>query len=310
MRTPCKEQTNVFNIQKYSVHDGPGIRTIVFLQGCPLHCPWCANPEGQSFTSVLSHNQNLCRQCGRCVDVCPQKAIRLETDGIHIDRSLCSLCGKCVPVCRMDCYKIFGESRPVEEILEEVRKDENFYFRSGGGLTVSGGEPLSHPEFLLALLKGAREKLGIPTAIETTCCASEEVLRSAAEYIDYFMCDIKLVDSERSREVLGVPSEPILRNIRILADEYPEKPLLLRLPVIPGYNDDAENIAAIGTFIQSLSREISIELLPYHEFGKAKYANLGMAYEPGERQVTAPTQERMEELQKQFEEMGVSVIHT
>lgn len=310
MSVPCKERTNVFNIQKYSVHDGPGIRTIVFLQGCPLRCPWCSNPEGQSFSSVLSHNRNLCRGCGRCVHACPRQAIRLEEDGIHVDRRCCDLCGKCVPVCRMDCYKIFGEALTVEGVLEEVAKDENFYFRSGGGMTVSGGEPLSHPEYLMALLKGAKEKLGISTAIETTCFASEEILRRAAEYIDYFLCDIKLVDSMRSREVLGVPSEPILRNIRILADEYPQKPLLLRMPLIPGYNDDPENIAAIGAFIKSLSREISIELLPYHEFGKAKYANLEMVYEPALRHAVTPSQERMEELQKQFEDMGVSVIHT
>lgn len=303
-------QTNVFNIQKYSVHDGPGIRTIVFLQGCPLRCPWCANPEGQSFRPVLSHNRNLCVRCGRCVAACPQQAIRLESDGILIDRNRCDLCGKCIPACRSDCYKIFGEVKPVERVLEEVRKDENFYFRSGGGLTVSGGEPLSHPAYLLELLKGAKETLGITTAIETTCFADENVLRSIVDYVDYFLCDIKFTDSERSRAVLGVPSEPILRNIRILADEYPEKSMLLRMPVIPSYNDNPENIASVAAFIKGLSRPVPLELLPYHEFGKAKYANLDMPYEPAIRQVSAPSQERMEEITDQFEKMGVEVIHT
>ncbi|MDD3347851.1 glycyl-radical enzyme activating protein [Oscillibacter sp.] len=310
MRTPCKEQTNVFNIQKYSVHDGPGIRTIVFLQGCPLRCPWCANPEGQPFTSVLSHNQNLCRRCGRCVAACPKQAICLEEDGIRVDRSACDLCGACVTACRMDCYKVFGEKKSVEEVLKDVAKDENFYFRSGGGLTVSGGEPLAHPQYLLQLLRGAKEELGISTAIETTCCAGEETLRAVADYVDHFLCDIKLVDSGRSREVLGVPSEQILKNIRILADEYPQKSLLLRLPVIPGYNDDPENIAAIAAFIRSLRREIPLELLAYHEFGKAKYTNLDMTYEPEIRRVAAPAEERMAELEKQFETLGVKVVHT
>ena len=303
-------KTHVFNVQKYSVHDGPGIRTIVFLQGCPLQCPWCANPEGRCFTPVLSHNDNLCRRCGRCVERCPQQAISLDENGIHIDREKCNFCGKCIMACRLDCYKIFGEDRSVEDILKEVEKDENFYFRSGGGMTVSGGEPLSHPDYLLELLKGAKEKLGINTAIETTCCAPEATLRKVIDYVDYVISDIKIVDTQRSREVLGVPSEQILSNIRVIADQYPEKSLLLRTPIIPGYNDDPENIAAIGAFITSLSRPIPLELLPYHEFGKSKYTNLGMTYEPAVRNVTAPTKEHMEELAKQLEDLGVTVIRT
>lgn len=304
------ETTHVFNIQRYSVHDGPGIRTIVFLQGCPLQCPWCANPEGRSFSPVLSHNANLCRRCGRCAAACPEKALRLEADGVHVDRSRCTLCGKCVWTCGADCYKIFGELLPVDQVLEEVEKDESFYFRSGGGMTVSGGEPLAHPQYLSALLKGAKERLDVSTAIESCCCAPEEVLRSVIDDVDTFLCDVKIVDSNRSREVLGVPSEQILNNIRIIADEYPEKTLLLRMPVIPGYNDGDENIQSIAAFIRSLKREIPLELLPYHEFGKAKYANLGLRYLPQEQGVSAPSQERMEEIAERFRELGVSVVHT
>lgn len=153
--TTQRKETKVFNIQRYSVHDGPGIRTIVFLQGCPLQCPWCANPEGRSFSSVLSHNRNHCRQCGRCITVCSENALCLKEDGIHVDRSRCTLCGKCVWICAADCYKIFGETISVDDALKEVGKDENFYFRSGGGMTVSGGEPLAHPTFLV--LKNASD---------------------------------------------------------------------------------------------------------------------------------------------------------
>ena len=304
------EETKVFNIQRYSVHDGPGIRTIVFLQGCPLQCPWCANPEGRSFASVLSHNRSLCRLCGRCTAVCPEQALRLEEDGIHVDRARCTLCGKCVWTCAADCYKIFGEPMTVEEALREVGKDESFYFRSGGGMTVSGGEPLAHPEYLTALLRGAKEQLDVSTAIETCCCAPEESLRRAADYVDTFLCDIKIVDSRRSREILGVPSEQILHHIRVIAEEYPEKTLLLRMPVIPGYNDDPENIQGIAAFIRSLKREVPLELLPYHEFGKAKYANLGLRYLPGEQGVAAPGRERMEALAQTFRDLGVTVVHT
>ncbi len=303
-------RASVFNIQKYSVHDGPGIRTIVFLQGCPLHCPWCANPEGKAFSRVLSHNRNLCKACGRCTAVCPQKALSIEDGVLKLDRGLCDLCGKCINTCRMDCYKIFGEEKTVEEILKEVMKDENFYSRSGGGLTVSGGEPLAHPAFLKELLRTAKEKYSLSTAIETTSFADEDVFRSVIPYVDHYLCDIKLTDSARSREVLGVPSEPILRNIRILADEFPDKDLLLRMPVIPTYNDDGENIEAIAEFINSLGRKVSLELLPYHEFGKGKYDNLGSIYEPALRGVSAPSKERMQEISSRFESLGVSVICT
>ena len=303
-------RASVFNIQKYSVHDGPGIRTIVFLQGCPLHCPWCANPEGKRFSRVLSHNKNLCHKCGRCVAACPKQAVRLSEEGIFIDREVCDLCGKCINTCRMDCYKIFGEEKTVEEILTEVMKDENFYSRSGGGLTVSGGEPLAHPEFLMELLRTAKEKYYLSTAIETTSCADEDVFRSMIPYVDHYLCDIKLVNTERSKQVLGVPSEPILRNIRILADEFPEKDVLLRMPVIPTYNDDDENICDIAGFIGGLKRQVPLELLPYHEFGKGKYNNLDEFYEPAERGVSAPPKERMEEITARFESLGVKVVRT
>lgn len=308
--TTQRKETKVFNIQRYSVHDGPGIRTIVFLQGCPLQCPWCANPEGRSFSSVLSHNRNHCRQCGRCITVCSENALCLKEDGIHVDRSRCTLCGKCVWICAADCYKIFGETISVDDALKEVGKDENFYFRSGGGMTVSGGEPLAHPEYLSALLTGAKERLDVSTAIETSCCAPVETLRKIVEYVDIFLCDIKIIDSKRSQEILGVPSEQILNNIRVIADEYPEKSLLLRMPIIPGYNDDTENIQGIAAFIRSLKRELPLELLPYHEFGKAKYANLGLRYLLEDRNVSPPSQERMEAIAQIFRDLGITVVHT
>ncbi|MFA6505466.1 MAG: glycyl-radical enzyme activating protein [Treponemataceae bacterium] len=305
-----EEKVLVFNIQRYSVHDGPGIRTIVFLKGCPLNCPWCSNPEGKRFQRDILHNANLCRKCGRCLRECPAGAISMQEAGIVIDRSECTFCGSCVKVCRTDALKIFGNPMSADEILACVIKDESFYKHSGGGLTVSGGEPLAHAGFLLQLLKKAKNEYLLNTAIETSCYASEEALRRVIDYIDYFLVDIKLIDSARHQKVLGVPNESILKNIRTIADEYPDKPLVLRMPVIPTVNDDRENILGISGFLTGLKRRIPIELLPYHEFGKAKYAGIGDVYSLDCGTVVVPDKDYMNGIEAAFTEAGVTVIHT
>ena len=305
-----EEKVLVFNIQRYSVHDGPGIRTIVFLKGCPLNCPWCSNPEGKRFQRDILHNAALCVTCGRCRLECPVGAISMQESGIVIDRDACTFCGACLKVCRTDALKIFGDPMSVDEILDCVGKDEAFYRRSGGGLTVSGGEPLAHVDFLRRLLKKAKTEYLLNTAIETSCYASEETLRSVIDYIDYFLVDLKLIDSPRHQKVVGVPNESILKNIRIIANEYPNKQLVLRMPVIPTVDDDKENILGIGAFLAGLKRRIPIELLPYHEFGKAKYAGIGDVYALERGSVVVPDKEYMDRIEAMFIESGVTVIHT
>jgi pyruvate formate lyase activating enzyme len=300
----------VFNIQRYSVHDGPGIRTVVFLKGCPLNCPWCSNPEGKRFRRDILHNTNLCRTCGRCRLECPAGAISMQEEGILIDRDACTFCGACIDVCRMDALKIFGKPMSVDEILACVGKDEAFYKHGGGGLTVSGGEPLACAGFLLQLLKKAKYEYLLNTAIESSCYAPAETLRSVIDFIDYFLVDIKLIDSTRHQKVLGVSNELILKNIRTIANDYPDKQLVLRMPVIPAINDDRENILGISRFLAGLNRRIPIELLPYHEFGKAKYAGIGEVYSPDCGAVAVPDKEYMNRIEAVFVEAGVSVIHT
>lgn len=198
----------------------------------------------------------------------------------------------------------------MNEILDIVLKDEAFYKRSGGGLTVSGGEPLMHGDFLRRLLKTAKEEYGLNTAVETTCYASSETLLSVIDYIDYFISDIKLIDSTRHQEIVGMPNEPVLRNITTIANDYPDKQLLIRMPVIPGINDDRENIRGIAQFLAELNRKIPLELLPYHEFGKSKYAQIGMEYPLDNRNITVPDKEYISRIEAAFLEEGVSVIHT
>ena len=300
----------IFNIQKYSVHDGPGIRTIVFLKGCPLNCPWCANPEGKGFMKELHFNENLCKKCGNCIKSCPEDAIHISEDKIQIDRKKCTVCGKCVDACSQVAYKVFGEEKTIDEILNEVAKDEIFYKRSGGGLTLSGGEPLSHGDFTVELLKKAREQYGLNTAIETTCYASEEMLRKVMPYIDYVFCDIKLMDKKGHTDMVGVSNDQILSNIRIIDNEYPKKPLVLRLPLIPGYNDSEENIKETAAFIKSLTRNIPLEILPYHMFGKNKYAGLGHDYPAELEKVGVPEKEYIQEITERFIGLGVEVVKT
>ncbi len=301
-------QSLVFNIQKYSVHDGPGIRTIVFLKGCPLHCPWCSNPEGKSYKAELQFSENLCKKCGRCVRQCPQSAITLD-ESIKIDREKCKLCEKCVDTCLEMAFKVVGDSKDIDKILKQVSRDEIFYKRSGGGITLSGGDPLSHGEFALELLRKAKEDYSLSTAIETTGFTSEEMLRKALKYVDFVFCDLKTMDPQKHKVALGVPNDVILKNIRIIANEYKDKEFILRTPLIPNFNDDDNNIEEMASFINSLERKISLELLPYHMFGKAKYTALGYDYDEVMANTQPPSASHVQKIIDKLKKLGVDVIN-
>jgi len=269
-----KKKGLVFNIQKYSVHDGPGIRTIVFLKGCPLSCRWCSNPESQRREPELAFNAGRCltfSKCTRCLQACLRGAIIREADDtLRIDRSLCSGCPmNCAEACPSQGLIIYGQERTVDDVLRVVEQDAAFYTRSSGGLTLSGGEPLMQGEFAVALLRDARRRR-IKTAVETCGMVPWKTLETAAPYLNYVLYDIKHMDSGAHEEQTGLPNETILDNFQKLAALDPSRPILARTPVIPGFNDSEEAINAIAEFIEPFSN-VRYEMLPYHRLGTQKY---------------------------------------
>ncbi|MGN1014831.1 MAG: glycyl-radical enzyme activating protein [Butyricicoccus sp.] len=275
----------VFNIQHYSLHDGSGIRTIVFLKGCPLRCRWCCNPESQNPNREIFYLPDKCisqKECGLCASVCPESAISFAdpSSKASIRFSSCSNCLKCAGVCPSKAIVVQGESYSVKELVDLAERDSIFYQSGNGGLTVSGGEPLSHIDFLEALLTEAQNRY-INTAIETCGCAPYDSLRRAAKHLDQILFDIKSMNAEKHREYTGQSNQQIIENFTRLCEEFPNLPKKVRTPVIPGFNDTPEEIEAIRTFLRG-KPNVTYEPLRYHSFGKGKYAALGREYPMGD----------------------------
>jgi pyruvate formate lyase activating enzyme len=282
----------VFDIQRFSIHDGPGIRTTVFLKGCPLACPWCHNPESQSSSLELMLWPGRCIACESCLAACPHGAITLvEDEGerrIVTDLGRCRLCASCVEACYAGAREIVGRRMTVGEVLAEVVRDVAFYDQSGGGVTFSGGEPLAQPEFLSALLQACRAR-EIHTTVDTCGYAPWRVVDAVRRYVDLFLYDLKLMDDARHRQITGVSNEPILDNLRRLAAGGQR--LRVRVPVIPGLNDDEANLQALGATVADLPGGVGIDLLAYHPTARDKYQRLHRAYplEP----LQPPTEDQM-----------------
>ena len=292
----------IFNIQKFSVHDGPGIRTTVFLKGCPLKCEWCSNAESMNSVAELGILRNLCNSCEKCVYACPEGAIDFDTSHtIQINRDKCTACGECVTACPTDALTIYGKQITVEDTIKEVCRDRSFYETSGGGVTVSGGEALRQADFVVALFKKCREA-GIGTCLDTTGFASPDTLKKVLAFTDYVLYDIKHMDTVCHESFTGVPNELILSNARVVAASG--VPMLCRTPLIAGANDSHDNITATAQFVKTLGDSVAVELLPYHRFGKAKYQTLDRPY-PG-KAFTTPSPEQLEAVIRIFEEHGVS----
>lgn len=289
----------IFNIQKFSLHDGPGIRTIVFLKGCPLACMWCSNPEGRGRQVELIHSCEQCigtAECDRCIAVCLEGALAKNGDGeVRVDRHLCDGCGDCSYVCPSEALEISGQWVGVDDVLRVVEEDDAFYVRSGGGLTLSGGEPLAQGAFVLALLTAARAR-GIDTAIETSGLCNWQTMRDAAPLANRIFFDIKCLDPAKHERVTGVPNAKILDNFRRLRAELPGVDVVARTPVIPGVNDSEEDVRAIAEFVRSAGGASGYELLPYHGFGEPKYAKLGKHYRLSH--LKPPSEARMTELRQ------------
>ncbi|MDO5780929.1 MAG: glycyl-radical enzyme activating protein [Eubacteriales bacterium] len=264
----------IFNIQKFSVNDGPGIRTTVFFKGCPLHCRWCANPESQLSKVQILWSRKSCINCHHCMEICPQKAVILKENHIQIDHTLCNGCKNCILECPEKALEPEGETRTVEEIIQVVLQDQVFYEESGGGLTISGGELLFQPDFACELLLAAKEE-GLHTCCETTGFARTEIFDRVMEHVDYILFDMKHWNSEKHIVGTGVSNElPLLNMKRAIASG---KNILPRIPVIPGFNDSLKDANAFAETLHRIGAE-KCQLLPFHQFGENKYHLLGQNY--------------------------------
>lgn len=290
----------IFNIERFAIHDGPGIRTLVFLKGCPLRCLWCSNPDGQNAEPEILFDTDLCNRCGECVDVCPLGIIE-KTHGagkLLIDRAQCSGCGDCVIACAQSgtgALQLIGRHVSVQEVLYEIEKDRVFYENSGGGVTLSGGEPLFQAEFASKILKECK-RAGLHTALETSGYAPFGLFKSVLESVDLVLYDIKHMDSELHRKFTGAPNKLVLRNALRLSNLRVRT--IARIPIVPGCNDSRSNLERAASFVSELNVE-EINLLPYHFFGSSKCRKLGRNYELD--RVKPPSREKMLEIKRLFE---------
>jgi pyruvate formate lyase activating enzyme len=265
----------VLSITRMTVHNGPGIRTLILFKGCPLRCLWCSTPEAQKDEAEIALYPDRCIRCEQCVPVCPTNAINLTGETVNINRATCNNCGKCAHVCYTEAIKLLGQEMTIEELLTEVKKDAIVYKHSRGGVTISGGEPLLNPEFTQELLQAFKEEnisVGVDTCGHVPWTSIEKVL----PYIDFFLWDIKHMNDEEHRKFTGVSNKLILNNARSVSER--NIPLYIRVPLIPGYNDSEENIRATCEFARDLSSLVNIDLLPLHHLGKARYDSLNLAY--------------------------------
>lgn len=302
----------IFNIQRYTIHDGPGIRTEVFLKGCPLSCRWCSNPESHKAYIQTGVYKVKCigkDKCGQCLEVCEENCLVFEDNKLKsIDREKCTNCMKCADICPADAIKRWGEEKTTDEAMEIIRKDISYYESSGGGVTLSGGEPLTQPDFARELLKKCKEE-NIHTCVESTLCTDWNAIQSILPYTDLFIVDIKHMDSDIHKKRTGIGNERILKNIEKLSKS--DKEIILRIPVIPNFNDDLENINATAEFIlNKLNNKISqLQLLEFMRLGEEKYKSLDVAYPMMDLKYNKEEfTQKIKEFAKHLNEKGINTI--
>ncbi|BAQ67711.1 [pyruvate formate-lyase]-activating enzyme [Rhodovulum sulfidophilum] len=291
----------VFDIQRYSIHDGPGLRTIVFLKGCPLRCRWCSNPESQNPEPELFFRSSSCIKCGQCVPVCPTQALAPTNPGF-VDRSKCVECGTCTTVCPTQALSMSGKKMSVTQVMQELRKDAIHYRRSGGGVTLSGGEPLFQHEFAKQLLMACHEQ-GWNTAMETTGYTTREIVRDVIPHVDHVLLDMKSIDPDAHVANTGVDNRIILENALCISALTHT---VVRVPVVPGVNDSIEAAEAVARFAKLMRDVDTVHLLPYHSYGENKYSLLGRSYPMGDTPNMKP--ETVTPLVEAIESFGLTCV--
>lgn len=295
----------IFKIEKLAIYDGPGIRTVIFLKGCPLRCKWCSSPESQIISPEMGYSVDKCFKCGKCVKVCPEDAIRISEKGdILTNWQLCNNCGECVEGCAFGARKMIGRQVTANEVVREIEKDEIFYHHSGGGVTLSGGEPAMQPEFSFEILKACRHR-GLHTAMETCGFSKWNVLSEMLKYLDLIYIDIKHMSSEKHLELTGQANMLILENIKNIDVRNGDTSLIIRIPVIPGISDTPKNIENTAAFIRGLNRVERIELLPYHKYGVGTYSIIGREYPLMNLRI--PSQDHLNSLREAINSFNIPV---
>lgn len=292
----------VFDIKHYSIHDGPGIRTTVFLKGCPLSCWWCHNPESQSPHMEMLLRDNRCIKCGACIETCPQAAIQWLDGEPVTDRTLCAQCGTCEAVCYAEARERVGREMTVAQVMAAIERDAAFYDESRGGVTFSGGEPLWQADFLLALLQACQAR-EIHTALDTSGCAAWATLDRVRPFVDLFLYDLKVIDDDKHREFTGVSNRAILSNLQALSADGHH--VIIRVPIVPGINDDDATVQQIGAFAGALPHVTGVDILPYHHIAIDKYLRLNKPYRLFETR--QPSAERMRAIAQQLQAFNLSV---
>ena len=296
----------VYDIKRYAINDGPGIRTTLFMKGCPLRCVWCHNPESWHPRRQLLYKKSTCMGCGTCVDICPEQALELSSRGITLTTGLCMLCGLCADECPTMALEVCGREWPIEELLAEIEKERDVMADSGGGVTLCGGEPLMQPEATLTLLRALGER-GFHRTVDTSLYAPQQVVAEVANACELMLVDLKLMDEERHRRMTGVSNTLILNNIRWLCEHQGH--FLIRIPLIEGVNADDDNMLQTADFLRSLSwQDGVIHLLPYHDMGRDKHSRMWSTYNPDGIHMATPTEARQQRCQALLEAQGFKVI--